>query len=1004
MNQGTASARFWRALALAGAGLLAGLLQGCSGSEVPCILTGGEWSCQFFSATGTTECTCSRGKSAGAVAGRGTPLYLAASAHLPGASGTNWRSDVEVHSLGDEAAVLTVYKLDHGHGNTSPESRVITVEPGRCLRLADVLDTEFGFEGKAALVLSPTSGRVVVTSRTYNLLGEGNELGLPAGATFGQYIAAVPAKEAIRFGEEGRLIQLEHGTSSTEGFRANLGLVNARPETTEVEVELFTAAGALLGTVTVVLEPNEYRQVDRVFARVTAGDVDDGYAVVRTTTAGGAFFAFASVVDNLTGDPVAIPALRVPGGGPLYIAAAAHLPGVAGTNWRTDVEVHCWGDTPATYAVELLEHGVDNRAPERRELAVEAGRSVRHADILDTLFGFEGSAALRVTATSGRIVVTSRTYNLLGEGNPLGLPAGATFGQFIPAAGPRDAIAYGEEGRLVQLAHDPSGASGFRTNLVLLSASGGPVDVEVDLYASDGTLLGSVTTDLEPYEYRQLNRVFELATPAAVGDGYAVVRTTTPGGALFALASVVDNLTGDPVGMSAPVVRTAAAEAVRGGVEDLLAELEDFTVDALVDRAQSLGVGGLLDAVVAGMPDVASRIGAVLILDYGAGYDPGNGTVQAGAVVADASGLWVTSGGVSGTLTSDQSELTVDGEPPLVDVVTSAWDLVERADGSVAGSVSLTGGPDAASAKSTATLRGELVFDTAICLEYPIAGAIVVRDGDRVVTVTFGPDCNAAISSEVEPSPDSSAYPATVLADSPVGYWRFEEATGTTTARDSSNVAGAQDGTYRGGVTPGQASVHPDLGRAAAFSGSSLSFVDLGNPPALRTTGSVTLEWWQRPDQLDGQRVVIGNGAFQAPEHPEDNIQYQGGTLNGRFEAFHEYDSGANSSTQFASSPLAMAGEWTHVAIVRDAALRSYSLYLDGLLRETVGYAEPPSGDGTHARFATVIGGQFANVDGESLKTRFAFSGVLDEVAVYDRALSPARILAHYHAAVPATR
>ena len=37
---------------------------------------------------------------------------------------------------------------------------------------------------------------------------------------------------------------------------------------------------------------------------------------------------------------------------------------------------------PATYAVELLEHGADNSSPQRRDLTIAAGTSVRHDDIL----------------------------------------------------------------------------------------------------------------------------------------------------------------------------------------------------------------------------------------------------------------------------------------------------------------------------------------------------------------------------------------------------------------------------------------------------------------------------------------------------------------------------------------------------------------------------------------------------------------------------------------------
>ena len=46
--------------------------------------------------------------------------------------------------------------------------------------------------------------------------------------------------------------------------------------------------------------------------------------------------AYASVMDNHTGDPVLIPA-EPPPDSPVYLPAVAHLNGEAGTVWRTDL-------------------------------------------------------------------------------------------------------------------------------------------------------------------------------------------------------------------------------------------------------------------------------------------------------------------------------------------------------------------------------------------------------------------------------------------------------------------------------------------------------------------------------------------------------------------------------------------------------------------------------------------------------------------------------------------
>ena len=50
----------------------------------------------------------------------------------------------------------------------------------------------------------------------------------------------------------------------------------------------------------------------KVFRKVTGQEVTDGYAIIRTTTAGGAFMAAASLVDNHTGDTTTMTGLGVP--------------------------------------------------------------------------------------------------------------------------------------------------------------------------------------------------------------------------------------------------------------------------------------------------------------------------------------------------------------------------------------------------------------------------------------------------------------------------------------------------------------------------------------------------------------------------------------------------------------------------------------------------------------------------------------------------------------------
>ena len=100
------------------------------------------------------------------------------------------------------------------------------------------------------------------------------------------------------------MVQLRHDAA----YRTNLGVVNVVDMPITVDVELYSDEGVRLGTKNIDLEGWEHQQVDGIFATVTGADVNDGYAVLRTTTRSGRFLAYASVVDNATGDAIYIPA------------------------------------------------------------------------------------------------------------------------------------------------------------------------------------------------------------------------------------------------------------------------------------------------------------------------------------------------------------------------------------------------------------------------------------------------------------------------------------------------------------------------------------------------------------------------------------------------------------------------------------------------------------------------------------------------------------------------
>ena len=168
-------------------------------------------------------------------------------------------------------------------------------EDGRSLCFEDILSDLFEVEeGSGALALDlrwNEPGFMLVSSRTKNTDAEG--------ATFGQGIPAVYEDSLIQAGTRVRLIQLTDNSQ----LRTNLGFMNGSPNPLTLNVEFFGADGISLGVDSLVLKPYSYEQWNRAFRRVVNGSVDNGYVDVWTTTPGGRFYAFASVVDMVKNDP-----------------------------------------------------------------------------------------------------------------------------------------------------------------------------------------------------------------------------------------------------------------------------------------------------------------------------------------------------------------------------------------------------------------------------------------------------------------------------------------------------------------------------------------------------------------------------------------------------------------------------------------------------------------------------------------------------------------------------
>ncbi len=451
---------------------------------------------------------------------------IAAASHVQGSGEHQLVTDVVLHNPGTSAVEGYIWFMKGGQNNLGAEGQLVAVSPGASLLIEDIVLSLFGEDDASGALLIGSDQPLLVTSRTYNDASSG---------TYGQFIPGRDIESAVGRNEEVRLIQL----TRSPVFRTNLGVANPSGNGITVDVSLRDAGGTEFATRTLTVPPYGFLQKTDILG----ADVADAVAVVSSSTQDAAFFPYASVVDNRTGDPMMVEPIQP--GNEIVIAAAAHVGGLEDTDWRTDLEICNFAGESTQFDLNLLMTDHNNSSPQSVAMTLAGTTCERVSDVLDASFSYEGSAALEIQSSKHELTVSSRTYNTTDTG---------TYGQFLPGATAVVSVAAGEEARIIQLAQSTGSSTGFRTNIGFVNRAGSPTIVALDLRTETGTSLGTLDFTLEPYEHRQINRVFRQVTSGQVSNGFAIVTTSSAGGSFIAYASVVDNASGDPVFMPGMVV------------------------------------------------------------------------------------------------------------------------------------------------------------------------------------------------------------------------------------------------------------------------------------------------------------------------------------------------------------------------------------------------------------------------------------------------------------------
>jgi subtilisin-like proprotein convertase family protein len=237
----------------------------------------------------------------------GDPIYVAATQPRPGAfvapvisqPGVNafWRSDVFLSAPAESGGTFDLTYVDAVTGESLVKHGSVAAR--QAIRLDDVIGSFFGRPGGLGAIRADLTGSIVATSRTFTSSSNG---------TYGQFIPLTQLGVVA----DGQVTDLFFGphevlhVERSSAFRTNIGAINTTDGDEVIRFTLYDAAGRALGSTDRTIGP--LRTMQFPLDALTSSPVVNGRVEVQVIAGAGKALAWASVVDNNTGDSIFVPA------------------------------------------------------------------------------------------------------------------------------------------------------------------------------------------------------------------------------------------------------------------------------------------------------------------------------------------------------------------------------------------------------------------------------------------------------------------------------------------------------------------------------------------------------------------------------------------------------------------------------------------------------------------------------------------------------------------------
>lgn len=208
--------------------------------------------------------------------------------HFQGLFDTSLTSRLIAFNPAGEGRLLTLEFWERGQDNTAPRTAYRYVEPGRALRVDDILPDLFGVDEGIGALRVTWSGPAGPAPRIVTLMFAAAAGG--QGMRFGTLVDAATGTDAVR--RRG----IDAGARQTEVSRSSFGVLNLASASTNLRLTLKDAAGHPLATAQVGLKPRQHleRNLAGLFPGIGNGE---SWTVETEVVSGGPVLTYLTHID-----------------------------------------------------------------------------------------------------------------------------------------------------------------------------------------------------------------------------------------------------------------------------------------------------------------------------------------------------------------------------------------------------------------------------------------------------------------------------------------------------------------------------------------------------------------------------------------------------------------------------------------------------------------------------------------------------------------------------------